>query len=265
MNSTEIARRFNLHESGLGNIPMLFAHGFGCDQNMWRYVAPAFEQDHRVILFDHIGAGGSDLTAYDAAKYSTLDGYAEDVIDICRSLELERVIFVGHSVSAMIGILAAIKNPELFSNLILVGPSPRYINDEAYNGGFTEAQIDELLDFLDSNHMGWSQAMAPVIMGNPDRPQLGEELTNSFCRTDPEIARRFARATFLSDNRADLVRLQTPALVLQCSEDVIAPIEVGRYVHEHLAGSQLTILKASGHCPNLSAPAETVSAIKAYL
>jgi len=244
---------------------MLFAHGFGCDQNMWRYVAPAFEDDFKVVMFDHVGAGASDLSAYDPAKYSSLDGYADDVLEICRAFELGNVVFVGHSVSAMIGILAAIKAPEVFSNLILVGPSPRYINDENYVGGFSEPQITELLDFLDSNHMGWSEAMAPVIMGNPDRPELGQELTNSFCRTDPNVARRFARTTFLSDNREDLDRLNTPSLILQCSEDIIAPIEVGRYVHEHLPNSTLAILEATGHCPNLSAPEETIAAIKAYL
>lgn len=265
MDSAEATRRFNVRISGRGTTPMLFAHGFGCDQNMWRLVAPAFENDYKVVLFDHVGAGGSDLSAYDPEKYSSLDGYADDVLAICRALELERVVFVGHSVSAMIGILAAIEAPELFSNLILVGPSPRYINDGEYVGGFSDTQITELLEFLDSNHMGWSQAMAPVIMGNPDRPDLGEELTNSFCRTDPEIAKRFAKTTFLSDNRADLAQVSTPSLILQCSEDVIAPVEVGRYVHEHLPQSEFAILQATGHCPNLSAPEETIAAIKAYL
>jgi len=265
MNREDVGRRFNVNISGRGSAPMLFAHGFGCDQNMWRYVAPAFEDDFKVVMFDHVGAGASDLSAYDPAKYSSLDGYADDVLEICRAFELGNVVFVGHSVSAMIGILAAIKAPEVFSNLILVGPSPRYINDENYVGGFSEPQITELLDFLDSNHMGWSEAMAPVIMGNPDRPELGQELTNSFCRTDPNVARRFARTTFLSDNREDLDRLNTPSLILQCSEDIIAPVEVGRYVHEHLPNSTLAILEATGHCPNLSAPEETIAAIKAYL
>lgn len=265
MNGSDVTRRFNVKVSGRGMTPMLFAHGFGCDQNMWRYVAPAFEDDYKVVLFDHIGAGGSDLGAYDVQKYSSLRGYADDVLEICRALDLERVIFVGHSVSAMIGILAAIKEADQFSNLVLVGPSPRYINDDNYVGGFSEPQINELLEFLDSNHMGWSEAMAPVIMGNPDRPELGQELTNSFCRTDPEIAKRFAKATFLSDNREDLARVRTPSLILQCSDDVIAPVEVGRYVHKHLPDSKLAILTAIGHCPNLSAPAETIAAIKAYL
>ena len=205
---------------------MVFAHGFGCDQNMWRFVAPAFEDRHRTVLFDHVGAGGSDLPAYDPAKYASLDGYADDVVALCRRLGVEGGVFVGHSVSAMIGVLAAIAEPERFDRLILIGPSPRYINDGDYVGGFKQEDIEGLLDFLDSNHLGWSSTMAPVIMGNPDRPELGEELTNSFCRTDPEIAKHFARVTFLSDNRADVPRCATRTLVVQCSDDLIAPRSV---------------------------------------
>jgi sigma-B regulation protein RsbQ len=245
--------------------PMLFAHGFGCDQNMWRFVSPAFESTHRIVLFDLVGAGGSDLTAFDPDRYSDLRGYADDVLEICHELELEDVVFVGHSVSAMIGVLAASREPDRFSRLVLVGPSPRYINDGEYVGGFTAEDIDGLLESLDSNYLGWSSAMAPVIMGNPDRPQLGTELTNSFCRTDPEIARHFARVTFTSDNRADLAAVRVPTLVLQCSEDAIAPEVVGDYVHSRIAGSTLVHLDASGHCPNLSAPEETVAAIEAFL
>ena len=245
--------------------PVLFAHGFGCDQEMWRYVAPDFEVDHRVVLFDHVGSGKSQLSAYDAQKYGTLRGYAVDVVEICRELELTDVVFVGHSVSAMIGVLAYHLAPELFGALVMVGPSPRYVDDADYVGGFSRNDIVDLLDALDSNHLGWSTQMAPVIMGNPDRPQLAEELTNSFCRTDPDIARQFARVTFLSDNRADLTGIDVPTLVLQCSDDVIAPEPVGRYVHEHVPGSVLTHLEASGHCPNLSAPEETTRAIRAFL
>jgi sigma-B regulation protein RsbQ len=244
---------------------MLFAHGFGCDQNMWRFVAPAFESDHKVILFDHVGAGRSDLSAYDPERYSTLAGYAGDVIAICRALDLKDVIYVGHSVSAMIGVLAAVRAPELFARLVLVGPSPRYINDDGYVGGFDRSAIDELLDSLDSNYLGWSTAMAPVIVGNPDRPELGEELTESFCRTDPDIARRFARVTFLSDNREDLANATTPALVLQCANDVIAPVQVGEYVRDAMPNATMTMLNATGHCPNLSSPEETVSAIRQFL
>ncbi len=244
---------------------MMFAHGFGCDQNMWRYVAPAFEQDFRTIVFDYVGAGGSDLAAYDAEKYSSLDGYADDVVALARALGIAGGVFVGHSVSAMIGLIAARRAPELFSDLVLVGPSPRYTDDDGYVGGFTSAQIMELLEFLDSNHMGWSHAMAPVIMGNADRPELGEELTNSFCRTDPEIAKRFARTTFLSDNRADLGAVDARVLVLQCRDDVIAPVSVGEFVHRAVPGSEYVLLDATGHCPNLSAPEETIAAIRSFV
>lgn len=261
-----VVERNNVSLQGtVGAQPMMFAHGFGCDQNMWRYVWPEFADDYRIVLFDHVGAGGSDLSAYDRQKYGSLAGYASDVLEICRELELWRVVFVGHSVSAMIGVLAAIREPDRFDRLVLVGPSPRYIDEEGYVGGFTRADIESLLESLDSNYLGWSAAMAPVIMGNADRPELGEELTNSFCRTDPAVARHFARVTFLSDNRADLEKVTTPALILQCADDVIAPDAVGEYVHRHLRGSTLTPMRATGHCPNLSAPEETVSAIKAYL
>jgi sigma-B regulation protein RsbQ len=244
---------------------MLFVHGFGCDQNMWRFVWPAFADEHRVVLLDHVGHGGSDRTAFDRARYATLDGYATDVLDVCHELGLEDVIYVGHSVSAIIGALAAVREPERFARLVLVGPSPRYIDDGDYVGGFTTADIDALLNSLDSNYLGWSGAMAPVIMGNADRPELGEELDNSFCATDPEIAKHFARVTFLSDNRDDLPKVRTPALVLQCRQDVIAPEAVGEYVHRRLPDSELVLLQATGHCPNLSAPEETTDAIRAFL
>jgi sigma-B regulation protein RsbQ len=244
---------------------MLFAHGFGCDQNMWRYVAPAFADRFRTVLFDHVGAGGSDLSAYDSRKYSTLAGYADDVVEIGNELGLKDAVFVGHSVSAMIGLLASLKAPGMFKSLVMVGPSPRYIDDDDYVGGFKEQQISELLDFLADNHMGWSAAMAPAIMGNPDRPELGEELTNSFCRTDPDIAREFARVTFSSDNRADLGKVTIPALILQCSEDIIAPTAVGAYMHKQMPNSTLVVLKATGHCPNLSAPGEVISAMHGFV
>jgi sigma-B regulation protein RsbQ len=260
-----VLQRHNVNLTGSGPKAMVFAHGFGCDQNMWRFLAPAFADHFRIVLFDHMGAGRSDLSAYDPEKYASLDGYADDVIDLCRELGIQGGVFVGHSVSAMIGVLAAKKAPELFEKLVLVGPSPRYIDDEDYLGGFSEGQIQELLEFLDSNYMGWSQAMAPVIMGNPDRPELGQELTNSFCRTDPEIAKHFARTTFLSDNRADLAQVRVRSLVIQCSEDVIAPQCVGEYVHRNLPDSEFVLLKATGHCPNLSAPDETIEAIRAFI
>ena len=261
-----VLERNNVTLSGrLDGPPMLFAHGFGCDQTMWRHVAPAFADDHRIVLFDHVGAGRSDLSAYDRTKYDSLAGYADDVLELCRELELHHVIFVGHSVSSMIGVLAATREPERFSKLVLVGPSPRYVNDGDYVGGFTRQDVDELLDSLDSNYLGWSQALAPVIIGADQPEELKEELTNSFCSTDPEIAKQFARVTFLSDNRGDLPRVSVPALVLQCADDVIAPTEVGEYVHRQLPQSTFVQLAASGHCPNLSAPAETVAAIRAFL
>jgi sigma-B regulation protein RsbQ len=259
-------KRNNVKVSGPEGAPaMIFAHGFGCDQNMWRFVAPAFEDDYRIVLFDHVGAGQSDPSAYSRGRYDSLQGYANDVLEICRELDLRNAVFVGHSVSAMIGVLAAVQEPERFESLVLVGPSPRYIDDEGYAGGFSREDIEGLLDSLDSNYLGWSSAMAPVIMGNPDRPELGTELTNSFCRTNPEIARHFARVTFLSDNRADLPRLRARALILQCSDDAIAPRSVGEYVHRQIPGSEMVLMQATGHCPNLSAPEETIEAIRAFL
>jgi sigma-B regulation protein RsbQ len=257
--------RFNITSFGTGAIPMVFAHGFGCDQNMWRFITPAFERDYRIILFDYIGHGRSDRSAYDPGRYATLDGYAADVIAICGELHVEHGVFVGHSVSAMIGALAAIRRPELFDRLIMVSPSPRYLNDDGYVGGFAREDIDGLLESLESNYLGWSSSMAPVIMANADRAELGEELTNSFCRTDPAVARQFARATFLSDNRADLKQVAARCLVLQCTNDVIAPEAVGEYVHGSLPDSEYVLLRATGHCPNLSAPAETIAAMKAFL
>lgn len=263
--ASSIEHLLNARVAGTGRRSMMFAHGYGCDQNMWRYVAPAFEKDFRTILFDYVGAGGSDLTAYDSEKYGSLNGYADDVVALGKAMGVRDGIFVGHSVSAMIGLMAAERAPELFSELILVAPSPCYIDDADYVGGFSRDQITELLEFLDSNHMGWSQAMAPMIMGNAQRPELAEELTASFCRTDPEIAKQFARTTFLSDSRADLGEVDARVLILQCRDDVIAPAVVGEYVQNAIPGSKLVLLDATGHCPNLSAPAETIAAIKAFV
>jgi sigma-B regulation protein RsbQ len=244
---------------------LVFAHGFGCDQSMWRLVTPAFERDHQLVLFDHVGAGGSDLAEWSPDRYASLDGYASDVLEICEELDLRDVVFVGHSVSAMIGVLAAARDADRFAGLVLVGPSPRYVDDPPYRGGFQAADIEELLESLDSNYLGWSAAMAPAIIGNPERPELGEELTNSFCRTDPSIARHFARVTFTSDNRDDLGRVSVPSLILQSREDVIAPLEVGEFVHARIPGSTLVVLDATGHCPNLSAPEQVVAAIRDWL
>ncbi len=250
---------------GEGKISMIFAHGYGCDQNMWRLLTPAFEKDYRIVLYDLVGSGNSDLSLYDRAKYASLRGHAQDLLEIVRTLGGGPAIFVGHSVSAMIGALAAIEAPERFHSLVMVGPSPCYINEGDYVGGFTRADIESLLDTLDSNYLGWASAMAPTIMGAPDRPELGQELTNSFCRTDPEIAKHFARVTFLSDNRKDVAELRNRTLLLQCSDDLIAPQSVGEYLHARIPDSVLCVIDNIGHCPHLSAPRALESAMKDFL
>lgn len=232
---------------------------------MWRFVAPAFEPDYRVILFDLAGCGRSHSTAYDRHRHASLLGFAEDVLEIIAELDLREVVLVGHSVSAMIGALATTLRPARFAALIMIGPSPCYINDDHYIGGFTRSDIDGLVDAVDSNYLGWASTMAPIIMGTPERPELVEELRNSFCRTHPEIARAFAKVTFLSDNRADLKRVKTRTLVIQVSDDVIAPVTVGQYVHEQLPDSELAVLDTRGHCPHLSAPELTISVMRSFL
>jgi sigma-B regulation protein RsbQ len=259
-----VLERHNLRLAGTDGPRLLFAHGYGCDASMWRLVAPRLEATCRTALFDHVGSGLS-RAPYDAARYATLEGYAEDVLAICRALGPEPVVFVGHSVSAMIGVLAAARRPECFSRLVLVSPSPCYINHDGYQGGFTREDIESLLALLDADHDGWARSMAPTIMANPDRPELSEELAESFCRVDPEVARHFARVTFTSDNRTDLARVRTPTLVIQSADDAIAPQTVGDYVHRHVPGSQLVVLDTSGHCPHLSAPKETTAVIQAFL
>ena len=262
----DVLTRNNVKVLGRGTLPMMFAHGFGCDQNMWRFVTPAFEDDYRIVLFDYVGAGKSDLEAYDPERYASLEGYASDVLDIAHALDLHDIVFVGHSVSSMVGVLAANREPERFDRLILVGPSPRYIDEPpAYVGGFARRDIEELLETMDRNYNGWANFLAPAIMKNADRPELGEELTESFCSTDPKLARRFAEATFFADNRADLPKLRVPALIMQCSEDMIAPLAVGDYLHRELPGSTLRVLRATGHCPHMSAPEETIAVMKEYL
>jgi sigma-B regulation protein RsbQ len=248
-----------------GGPAMVFAHGFGCDQHVWRHVAPHFADDHRVVLFDHVGAGGSDLGAYDEQRYGTLDGYADDLLELWRELDLGPMTFVGHSVSATIGILAACREPAAFERLVLIGPSPRFVDDGDYTGGYSEQDIAELLDALDHNYLGWAGAVAPMIMGTPDRPELGQELTENFCRTDPVIAEHFARVAFLADHREALGNVTTPTVILHCAQDALVPDAVAEYVHRHIDGSRLVHLDATGHCPHLSAPQETVDAIKATL
>lgn len=263
---SDILRRNNVNVFGKGTQPMLFAHGFGCDQNMWRFITPAFENEYRIVLFDYVGSGKSDLAAYDAERYGSLEGYADDVLDICRALDLEDVIFVGHSVSGMVGVLAANREPERFAQLLMIGPSPRYINDAPdYVGGFERADIEGLLETMEKNYIGWANFLAPAIMQNPERPELAGELEASFCSTDPVIAKRFAEATFFADNRGDLAAVAVPSLIMQCSDDMIAPEAVGDYLSRELSGSTLAVLKATGHCPHMSHPQEIIAVMRDYL
>jgi sigma-B regulation protein RsbQ len=259
-----IFERNNVHVQGEGP-PMVFVHGFGCDQNMWRLLAPHFAKTHQVILLDLVGSGNSDLSAFDKRRYATLQGYADDLCEVLNEVTAAPAVCVGHSVSAMIALLANLKCPDQFLAQVMVGPSPCYVNDGDYHGGFERSDIESLLETLESNFLGWSSNMAPAIMGAPDQPELGVELTNSFCRTDPEIAKHFARVTFLSDHRADLPRLQAPTLVLQCSDDLIAPLAVGDYLHRTIPNCTLRVIDNVGHCPHLSAPCATVAAIEEFL
>jgi sigma-B regulation protein RsbQ len=261
----DVTARNNVHVVGDPHGPtVVLAHGFGCDQNLWRLVTEQLATRFRVVLFDHVGSGASDPNAWDPDRYASLDGYADDILQIIRELDLRDVTFVGHSVAAMMGVLAVARDPERFAKLVLLTPSPSYLDDDGYRGGFTRDDIDELLASMESNYLGWSRAMAPNIMGTPERPELGDELTDSFCRTDPAMAKVFARTTFLSDNRADLVRVSVPTLVIECARDTLAPREVGAYVHQHVANSRLVTLDASGHCPQLSAPVMTAEAIATF-
>ncbi len=260
-----IVRRNNVKVTGRGTQPMMLAHGFGCEQSMWRLLAPAFQESHQLVLFDHVGCGRSDAAAYDRHRYRTLDGYASDVLEICEELGLPQVTFVGHSVSAIIGVLAAIRQPARFKELVLVSPSPSFLEDGEYHGGFQRADIDGLLDMLDANYLGWSSTMAPVIMGHADRPELAGELEASFCRTDPEIAKHFARVTFLSDHRADLPKLSVRTQILQVSSDALAPVAVGQYMQREIASSELALIETTGHCPHLSAPRATAAAMRPFL
>ena len=260
-----VQRRNNVHVAGRGAATLFFAHGFGCDQNMWRLLAPVYAARYRTVLFDLVGSGGSDLTAYNPQKYASLDGYASDILEIVHEFGEGPAVFVGHSVSAMIGVLADLKQPGTFAAQVMIGPSPSYINDGDYVGGFTRQDIESLLETLENNYLGWASNMAPAIMGAPSQPELGVELTNSFCRTDPEIAKQFARVTFLTDVRAELPRLETPTLIIQCHDDLIAPVAVGEFMHRVLPRSTLRVIDNVGHCPHLSAPSSSTAAIDGFL
>ena len=260
-----IAKRNNVHLLGKGHKTMILAHGFGCDQNMWRFLIPMFADHYRIILFDLVGSGLSDITAYDPDKYKTLEGYADDLIEIIQEFSASPVIFIGHSVSAIIGLIATIKAPEHFSANIMVGPSPSYINDGDYVGGFEKEDINELIAAVEDNYLGWSSAIAPAIMGSPTQPELSEDLTNSFCRTDPVIAKHFAKVTFLSDHRQDLAKSLTPTLIIQCNDDFIAPVQAGEYMQRMMPNAKLDVIDNIGHCPHMSAPDKTAAAIKSFL
>jgi sigma-B regulation protein RsbQ len=265
MQSDVIARN-NVRVSGRGQQPMLFAHGFGCDQNMWRFITPAFEDEYRIVLFDYVGHGKSDRSAYDAARYSSLDGFARDILDIVEALDLRDVVLVGHSVSAMIGVLAVKAAPDRFSRLVMISPSPRFINDAPdYIGGFERPDIENLLAMMDKNYVRWAESLAPMVTGNPDRPELAAELDASFCSTDPVVARQFADVTFMADNRADLPGLRVPSLVMQVADDALAPRSVGEFVARTAPNSTYVELAATGHCPHLSHPTQTIAAMRDYL
>ncbi|MGV8880446.1 MAG: alpha/beta fold hydrolase [Sphingobacteriaceae bacterium] len=260
-----VLKRNNVNLIGSGKQFMMFAHGFGCDQNVWNYIVDAFSADYTPVLFDYVGSGKSDIASYTSERYSSLAGYAEDILEICTELSIKNAVFVGHSVSSMIGLLAAKKDPSLFSRLVFIGPSACYINEEGYVGGFEREDLMGLFDMMDSNYLGWSTALAPQIMGNPDRPELGLALTDSFCATDPVIAKEFAKVTFLSDNRRDLSSVTIPSLTVQCSQDIIAPVEVGEYVAAHTPHNRYVLIDAVGHCPHMSAPEATIKAIQGFL
>ena len=258
-------KRNNVRILGQGPETLLFGHGFGCDQNTWRSIFPAFEKDYRIILFDYVGAGGSDLSAYTDDRYSSLDGYAQDVIDICSELELRDIIFIGHSVSSMIGVLAIKKAPHLFKKIVFIGPSPRYMNADGYHGGIDAKDLEDLLEVMDSNYLGWSRMVAPLIMANEQSPELANALTESFCSTDPEIAKKFARVTFMSDNRGDLSSLTLPSLTIQCQEDSLTSKEVAEYIQQHTMNNDIVMLDSKGHCPHLSDPEGVITAIKGFI
>jgi sigma-B regulation protein RsbQ len=265
LSAVDLRARNNVRIAGAEHGPtIILAHGFGCDQHLWRLVEQRLAPKFRLILFDHVGCGASDPSAWDPQRYASLQGYVDDILALVRELDVRQAVFVGHSVAAMMGVLAVSADPSRFAKLVLLTPSPRYIDDEGYRGGFSGQDIEDLLDSLESNYLGWSRSMAPVIMGAPDRPELADELADTFCQNDPARAQVFARTTFLSDNRADLARVSVPTLIIDCAHDALAPPEVGAYVHRHIGDSRLVTLDTTGHCPQLSAPDATAQAIATF-
>lgn len=260
-----IKYRNNVTILGKGKQTIVFGHGLGCDQTIWKYITPPFEEKYQIVLFDYVGSGNSDLSAYESDRYKDLNGYAMDLLEIIEALALKDVIFIGHSVSSMIGTLASIQQPEVFKCLIMIAPSPRYINDINYIGGFNEEDVKELLTMMEMNFVGWASVTAPLAMNNPQNPKLGQDLQSRFCSGDPIITREFAQATFLSDHRNDLSQISVPTLIIQCSEDSMVPKEVGEYLHQHIQNSTLLLTEAKGHYPQLSDPTETVAIIQNYL
>jgi len=263
--SGPIARRHNARISGAGQTTLLFAHGFGCDQTVWREVTAAFEDRYRIVVFDHAGAGACDSSAYDDFRHSSLMGYAEDVLALGRELQAERLVLIGHSVSAMIGALAAIRQPDLFDLMVMIGPSACYLNDGAYRGGFDGPELEEFLALLETNFQGWGTALALLAMGNSDRPELADGLRDRICRTDPATAGVFARLTFFTDLRAEITRVTTPTVILECQDDPIAPDTATGFVHQAIPGSRLIRMAATGHCPHLSHPGEVVATLRDIL
>ena len=261
----DILHRNNVTVKGKGEKVILFAHGFGCSQEAWKRITHAFEENYKLILFDYVGAGKSDISAYNKARYSSLEGYAEDILEICAELNIKDATFVGHSVSSMIGALASIKDPSVFKKLIFIAPSACYLNSGGYVGGFEQEDIEALFEIMDEDFIRWAKLISPQIVANPERPELSAEMENNFCKTDQEIIKDFARVTFLSDNRKDLPNIPVKSLTLQCSEDIIAPLQAGQYINDHTPNNTMVILKATGHCPHMSAPEETIEAIQAFL
>ncbi len=263
---TSVLKRNNVNVQGQGNQTLIFAHGFGADQTIWRYIVPAFESDYRIVLFDYVGAGKSDFTAYSRSRYSSLYGYADDLLELCAELKLTNTILVGHSVSAMVGLLASLLEPECFSHLIFIGASPRYLNDVDYYGGFEQSDLDAIYTAMSTNYEAWACGFfASLMMGNPERPSLAREYASTLAAVRPDIALALAHAIFQSDFRDNLPRLTVPTLILQASDDKAVPPEVGQYLASKIPSSQLVNIDARGHLPHLSAPEEVIRAMRAYL